>query len=158
MGYDQRTFPDTQSCQIYFCCFPLALENIGPWPLLPFSQISLKNSELEITHSTFRDCCLHCLFPTSFLDIAICIIMYMWFYHLSLWTKSYGVTLQMHPIRYYFYVVLFCFSAFYMQKLFLLNNDFWPWVIIQAFTIIIVMYTRVFNENRWPAKLAGYFT
>ena len=59
IGYDQRTFPDTQSCRIYFCCFPLALENIRPWPLVPFSQISLKNSELKITHSTFRDCCVH---------------------------------------------------------------------------------------------------
>ena len=25
----------------YFCCFPLALANICPWPLVPFFQISL---------------------------------------------------------------------------------------------------------------------
>ena len=31
------------SCRKYFCCFPLALTNIRPWPLVPFSQISLKN-------------------------------------------------------------------------------------------------------------------
>ena len=44
------------SCRTYFCCFPLALANIRPWPLVPFFQISLNNSELKTTHSTFRDC------------------------------------------------------------------------------------------------------
>ena len=28
----------------------------GLWPLVPFFQISLKNSELKTTHNTFRDC------------------------------------------------------------------------------------------------------
>ena len=32
MGYDQYTVPNDCSCQTYFCCFPLALENICPWP------------------------------------------------------------------------------------------------------------------------------
>ena len=49
------------SCRTYFCCFPLALANIRPWPLVPFSQISLKNSELHTTHNTFRDCRVHFL-------------------------------------------------------------------------------------------------
>ena len=30
------------SCRIYFFCFLLALANIRPWRLVPFSQISLK--------------------------------------------------------------------------------------------------------------------
>ena len=56
MGYDQYTVLDDCSCRTYFCCFPLALANIRPWPLLPFFEISLKNSELKTTHNTFRDC------------------------------------------------------------------------------------------------------
>ena len=47
------------SFRTYFCCFPLALANIRPWPLVPFFQISLKNSELKTTHNTFRDCLAH---------------------------------------------------------------------------------------------------
>ena len=31
------------SCRTYFCCFPLANENVSPWSLVPFLQISLKN-------------------------------------------------------------------------------------------------------------------
>ena len=52
MGYVQYTVPGC-SCRIYFRCFPLALADICPWPLLPFFQISLKNSELKTTHNTF---------------------------------------------------------------------------------------------------------
>ena len=33
-GINQYTVP-------YFCCFPLALSNTCPWPLVPFFQISL---------------------------------------------------------------------------------------------------------------------
>ena len=32
MEYYQYTDPDS-SCRTYFCCFPLALANIRPWPL-----------------------------------------------------------------------------------------------------------------------------
>ena len=59
MGYDQCTFPGTVAVESTFCCFPLALANIRPWPLVPFFEISLKNSELKITHNTFRDCRVH---------------------------------------------------------------------------------------------------
>ena len=72
MGYDQYTVPDT-SCRTYFCCFPSALANIYPWPLVPFSQISLKNSELKTAHNTFRDCRVH-FFSTTFFEIAV----YLW--------------------------------------------------------------------------------
>ena len=47
------------SCRIYHCCFPLAVANICPWPLAPFFQICLKNSEFKTTHNTFRDCRVH---------------------------------------------------------------------------------------------------
>ena len=59
MGYDQYTVPDDCSCRTYFCCFPLALANICPWPPVPFFQISLKNRALKTTHNTFRDCRVH---------------------------------------------------------------------------------------------------
>ena len=51
--------PDDCSCRTYFCCFPLALANIRPWPLVPLFQISLKNSGLKTTHNAFRDCRVH---------------------------------------------------------------------------------------------------
>ena len=70
MGYDKYTVPDTYSCGTYFYCFPLALANIRPWPLVPFFQTSLKNSELKTTHDTFRDCRVH-FFWTTFLEIAV---------------------------------------------------------------------------------------
>ena len=59
MGYDQYTCSWHCSCRTYLCCFPLALANIRPWPLLPFFEVSLKNSELKNTHNTFRDCRVH---------------------------------------------------------------------------------------------------
>ena len=59
MGYNQYTVPWHCSFQTYFRCFPLALGNIRPWPLMPFFQISLKKSELKTTHNTFRDCRVH---------------------------------------------------------------------------------------------------
>ena len=46
MGYDQYTVPGT-------------VADICPWPLVPFFQVSLKNSELKNTHNAFRDCRVH---------------------------------------------------------------------------------------------------
>ena len=59
MGYDQYTVPNDCSCRTYFCCFPLALANICPWPLVPFFQISLENRADKTTHNTFGDCHVH---------------------------------------------------------------------------------------------------
>ena len=56
MGYDQYTVPNDCSCRTYFDCFPLALANICPWPLVPFFPISLENRADKTTHNTFRDC------------------------------------------------------------------------------------------------------
>ena len=47
------------SCGTYLCCFALALADIRPWPLVPFFENSLKNSELKTTHNTIRDCRVH---------------------------------------------------------------------------------------------------
>ena len=73
MGYDQYTTPDTVAVEPTFAAFflkEIALANIRPWPLVPFFQISLKNSELKTTQNTFRDCRLH-FFRTTFLEIAV---------------------------------------------------------------------------------------
>ena len=61
MGYDQYTVPHDCSCRTCFCCFPLALANTCPWPLVPFFQISLENRADKTTHNTFRDCHVHFL-------------------------------------------------------------------------------------------------
>ena len=54
MGYDQHTVPDTVAVEPTFVAFLIAHANIRPWPLVPFFQIPLKNSELKTTHNTFR--------------------------------------------------------------------------------------------------------
>ena len=69
MGYDQYTVPNDCSCRTYFDCFPLALANICPWPLVPFFQICLENRADKTTHNTFRDCRVH--FSTIFLKTAV---------------------------------------------------------------------------------------
>ena len=53
INWDMIHFSWHCSCRTYFHCFPLALANIRPWPLLPLFEISLKNSELKTTHNTF---------------------------------------------------------------------------------------------------------
>ena len=65
MGYDEYTVPGTVTCRAYFCCFPLVLANIRPWPLVPFFQISLKKKEVKITHNTFRNWRVHVFRPFS---------------------------------------------------------------------------------------------
>ena len=65
MGYDQYTVRNDWSCRTYFCCFPLVVTNICPWPPVPFFQISLKNSALKATHNTFWDCRVHFRQPFS---------------------------------------------------------------------------------------------
>ena len=63
MGYDQYTVRNDWSCRTYFCWSPLVRANICPWPPVPFFQISLKNSALKATPSTFRDCRVHFFRP-----------------------------------------------------------------------------------------------
>ena len=65
MGYDQYTVPNDCICQTYFCCFPLTLANICPWPLVPLFQFPLENRADKTTHNTFRDCGVH-FFRQSF--------------------------------------------------------------------------------------------
>ena len=59
MGHDQYSVPNYCSCRTYFCCFPLAIANICPWPLVPFFTISLENRADKTTRNTFRDCRVH---------------------------------------------------------------------------------------------------
>ena len=54
----QYTVPDTVAVESSML-LSLALSTTCPWPLVPFFQISLKNSELKTTHNTFRDCGMH---------------------------------------------------------------------------------------------------
>jgi len=71
MGYDQYTVADTdRSSLIYFRCFPLALAYIRPWSLVPFFQISLKNSEKQWTqnHPQYLLGLTCALFLTTFLE------------------------------------------------------------------------------------------
>ena len=155
MGYEQRTFPDTQSCRIYFCCFPLALENIRPWPLACHSHKFLWKT-------------VNSKSPTVPFGIVVCTFSdnlswnsYMYNHvHVVLSFESVDKILlwpfKCIPSGSNFTWCYLFFSILHVEIM--LNNDFWPWVIIQAFTIIIVMYATVFNESRWPAKLAGYFT
>ena len=66
MGYDQYTVPNDCSCRTYFCCFPLALANICPWPLVPLFQFPLENRADKTTHNTFG--IVAC---TTFLETAV---------------------------------------------------------------------------------------
>ena len=63
MGHDQYTVPDTVTVEPTFVALKLA--NTLQWPLVPFFQISLKNSELKTTHNAFRDWRVH-FFRQSF--------------------------------------------------------------------------------------------
>ena len=54
----QYAVPDTVAVESSMS-LSLALSSTCPWPLVPFFQISLKNSELKTTHNTFRDCGVH---------------------------------------------------------------------------------------------------
>ena len=60
-----HAFLHGRKCRTYSCCFPLALANIRLWPLVPFFQISLKNTELKTTHNTFWGT-VACIFQTTF--------------------------------------------------------------------------------------------
>ena len=69
MGYDQYTVPHSVDIEPTVFVF-LALANVRQWPLVPFFQISLKNSELKNTHNTFRGLSL-AFFSTTVLEIAV---------------------------------------------------------------------------------------
>ena len=69
IGYDQYTVPDACSSRTYFCCFLWAPANIRPWPFVSFFQTSLENSEFKTTHLSGLS---RALFPTPFLEIAVC--------------------------------------------------------------------------------------
>ena len=57
--------------RLYFCCFPLALMNICPWPIVLFFQISLENS-IQNHPQIIPIGIVACFFPTTFLETAVC--------------------------------------------------------------------------------------
>ena len=69
MGYDQYTVPHSVDIEPTVFVF-LALANVRQWPIVPFFQISLKNSELKNTHNTFRGLS-RALFSTTCLELAV---------------------------------------------------------------------------------------
>ena len=69
MGYDQYTVPHTVAIEPTVSVF-LALANVRQCPLVPFFQISLKNSELKNTYNTLHGLS-RALFSTTFPEIAV---------------------------------------------------------------------------------------
>ena len=70
MGYDQYTVPDDCSCRTYFCCFPLALENTLPWPLVPILSNFFEEQRTQ-NHPQCLSGFSRALFATTFLEIAV---------------------------------------------------------------------------------------
>ena len=70
MEYDQYTVPDDFSCRIYFCCFPLALENTFPWPFVPILSNFFEEWRTQ-NHPQCLSGLSRELFPTTFLKIAV---------------------------------------------------------------------------------------
>ena len=68
MGYD-RYVPETVAVEPTFVAFPSALVNIRLWPLVPFFQISLTNSELKTT--PYLSGLSHFFRQLTFLEIAV---------------------------------------------------------------------------------------
>ena len=71
MGYDQYTVPDDCSCRTYFCCFPLALANTFPWPFVPILSNFFEKKRTQ-NHPQCLSGLSRALFPTTFLEIAVC--------------------------------------------------------------------------------------
>ena len=70
MGYDQYTVPNDCSCRTDFCCFPVALANKCPWPLVPFFSIFF-GEEGRQNHPQYLSGLSRALFPTTFLETAV---------------------------------------------------------------------------------------
>ena len=71
MGYDQYTVPDTV---LTFCCFPSAIANISPLPLVPFLQIIILEEQWAQNHPQYLSGLLRVLFLTTFLEIAVHVV------------------------------------------------------------------------------------
>ena len=101
MEYDQYTVPDTAAVE------PLALADIRPWPLVPFFQISLKNSELKTTFKTFRDCRKH-FFRETVLEKALYIsntwlVISLEYLHSLTATFCFARVIRIHNIIMFFF-------------------------------------------------------
>ena len=72
MGYDQYSCSWHCSCRTYFCCFPLALANILPWPLLTAILLNFFEVQWTKNHPQYLSGLSRALFPTTFLETAVC--------------------------------------------------------------------------------------
>ena len=83
LGYDQLILIsqiNTSNQRCLLCCFFLALENIRPLRLLPFSQIYLKcwtQGTVNLTLPTIPFGIVACaFFPTTFLEAALYVVLH----------------------------------------------------------------------------------
>ena len=58
------------SCRTYFCCFPLALTDICPWPSVPILSNFFEKKRTQ-NHPQCLSGLSRALFPTTFLEIAV---------------------------------------------------------------------------------------
>ena len=71
MWYDQYTASDTVAVEpTLFCCFPLALTNICPWPLVPFLS-NFFEEQWTSKPPTIPFGIVSALFPTTFFKTAV---------------------------------------------------------------------------------------
>ena len=70
MGYNQYTVPDDCSCRTFFCCFPLALANTFPWPVVPILSNFFEKQRTQ-NHPQCLSRLSRELFLTTFLEIAV---------------------------------------------------------------------------------------
>ena len=78
MGYDRYTVPDDRSCRTYFFCFPLALANTFPWPVVPILS-SFAEEQGTQNHPQCLSVLSRALFLTTFLEIAVyAVILSLW--------------------------------------------------------------------------------
>ena len=92
MGYGQYTVPDLLSCRTYFCCFPLALTNILPRPLVNSKPPTIPFGIVACTFSDnlFRNSCICCGSILSLVQIFFSFVSTSWscYYHTLPYPKT----------------------------------------------------------------------
>ena len=79
-----------------------------------FDSYSVRNSVLLISHTTFRDCRVH-IFPTTFLEIAVCDTVFS--FGVSGIKRFYSLIFSSHPLK------KTTWFTFLLAKLWLENNS-----------------------------------
>ena len=75
MEYDQYAVPDPVAVKTYFNCFPSARANTRPRLLVPSFQISFSEEQRTQNHPQYLSWLSCALFPTTFLEIAVHILI-----------------------------------------------------------------------------------